>query len=276
VTAVAITHPVELVALEIETSGGVEKLRCTPGHPLFETGRGQFVAAEDLSPGDGLALADDRTATIRDIGHEDALPGETFTTYNFAVDDSHRYFVGRAGVWAHNAGGVCSELASVYRKALRKSGKSEEATAAVVDRLAKMLAKPGADVKAIEAEIKKARIEGITGEELLKQSREKAGPRSTKRRPAWKSSNTGDTSSNSRLLRKNMAGQLKDGEDAHHIVQSTHPRASASRDLLDKYQIDVNSAENGVGLLPTGDKPAHHGHQLHSHDAIDAVSCARP
>ncbi|MFN5529210.1 MAG: AHH domain-containing protein, partial [Planctomycetaceae bacterium] len=70
----------------------------------------------------------------------------------------------------------------------------------------------------------------------------------------------------------NMADAIKAGEDAHHIVQSTHPRAEAARKLLDKYQIDINDAVNGVGLRPTGPKPAHHGHGLHSHDAIDRVT----
>jgi A nuclease family of the HNH/ENDO VII superfamily with conserved AHH len=88
----------------------------------------------------------------------------------------------------------------------------------------------------------------------------------------WKSSNLGDTSKNAALLRKNLGDALKKGEDAHHIVQSTHPRAEVARKLLDKYQIDINDAANGVGLKPSGPKPAHHGHGLHSHDAIDRVT----
>lgn len=55
------------------------------------------------------------------------------------------------------------------------------------------------------------------------------------------------------------------------VFQSTHLRAAAARKLLDKYQIDINDAVNGVGLKPSGAKPAHHGHGLHSHDAIDRV-----
>ncbi len=89
---------------------------------------------------------------------------------------------------------------------------------------------------------------------------------------AWKSSNAWDTAKNSKLLRENMGDAIKAGEDAHHIVQSTHARAGAARKLLDKYQIDINDAVNGVGLKPSGPKPAHHGHGLHSHDAIRRVT----
>ncbi|XZE21304.1 AHH domain-containing protein [Pirellulaceae bacterium SH449] len=88
----------------------------------------------------------------------------------------------------------------------------------------------------------------------------------------WQSSIAWDTARNSTLLRKNMGDAVKAGEGAHHIVQSTHARAAASRKLLDKYQIDINDAVNGVGLKPSGPKPAHHGHGLHSHSGIDQVN----
>ena len=68
-----------------------------------------------------------------------------------------------------------------------------------------------------------------------------------------------------------MGDAVEDGQDAHHIVLSTDDRTKASRRLLDRYQIDINDAANGIGLKPTGAKPAHHGHGLHSNDAIDRV-----
>lgn len=68
-----------------------------------------------------------------------------------------------------------------------------------------------------------------------------------------------------------MGSAVKSGEDAHHIVASTHRRAADARKILDKYQIDINDAANGVGLKPTGARPAHHGTGLHSHRGIDAV-----
>lgn len=88
----------------------------------------------------------------------------------------------------------------------------------------------------------------------------------------WKSSQTFDTSKNSALLRKNLGSAVNAGEDAHHIVASTHGRATDARKLLDKYQIDINDAANGVSLKPTGAKPAHHGTGLHSYAGIDAVT----
>jgi hypothetical protein len=69
-----------------------------------------------------------------------------------------------------------------------------------------------------------------------------------------------------------MGDELKPGQDAHHIVQSTHRRSDAARKLFDKYQIDINDAVNGVGLKPTDKKPAHHGHGLNSYDAIRRVT----
>jgi hypothetical protein len=80
------------------------------------------------------------------------------------------------------------------------------------------------------------------------------------------------TGINSRRLRRNMGSAVKEGQDAHHIVASTHDRAEDARAILDKYQVDINDAVNGVGLKPTGSKPAHHGHGLHSHAGIDAVT----
>ncbi len=68
-----------------------------------------------------------------------------------------------------------------------------------------------------------------------------------------------------------MGSAVKPGEDAHHIVASTHERAAEARAILDKYHIDINDAANGVGLKSTGDRPAHHGNGLHSHDGIDKV-----
>lgn len=96
--------------------------------------------------------------------------------------------------------------------------------------------------------------------------------------PNWRSTQTNDTKVNAKILRRNLG--LKDGDlrEAHHIVASTHRRAQSARDLLDAYQIDINSAENGVALV--GGKgagreidPRHHrGGQLHSLAGIEVVN----
>ena len=88
----------------------------------------------------------------------------------------------------------------------------------------------------------------------------------------WKSSQTWNTAANSRILRKNMGALAKKGEEAHHIIQSTHPRAARAREILETYQIDINSAVNGVSLPPNGPRPSHRGQGLHSYSAIDRIT----
>jgi RHS repeat-associated protein len=90
--------------------------------------------------------------------------------------------------------------------------------------------------------------------------------------PTWRSTQTGDTSANSKILRGNLGLETGDGLDAHHLVPSTHSKAAPARKLLEEHQIDINDAVNGVGLKATGDRPAHHGQQLHSHAAIKAIN----
>jgi len=53
----------------------------------------------DLNPGDGVTTANGGSATITANLRERAPPGQTFTTYNFEVEEFHTYFVGAAGVW---------------------------------------------------------------------------------------------------------------------------------------------------------------------------------
>lgn len=85
----------------------------------------------------------------------------------------------------------------------------------------------------------------------------------------WKSTQKWDTSKNSKILRKNLGEEAVAGKEAHHIVQSTAKRQQVqqARDILDKYQIDINAAENGVPLAP-GD---HRGVGLHSHRTQNKV-----
>ena len=67
----------------------------------------------------------------------------------------------------------------------------------------------------------------------------------------WKSTQTWDTAKNAKILRKSMERDhavFGPGEEPHHLVQGTDPRAADARALLDKYHIDVNGAENGIKL----------------------------
>ena len=88
---------------------------------------------------------------------------------------------------------------------------------------------------------------------------------------SWKSTQTENTSKNAQILRDNMekAGEkFGDDEQAHHIVLGRHERAKPARDILDKYRIDINSADNGVRLP----KEIHQGTRLHSNRAIDEIN----
>jgi len=64
-------------------------------------------------------------------------------------------------------------------------------------------------------------------------------------------SNTGDTGRNAEILRRNMGVGKTPGLEAHHIVPSTHQfdAARRAREILKRFGIDINAAENGV-LLP--------------------------
>jgi hypothetical protein len=74
-------------------------------------------------------------------------------------------------------------------------------------------------------------------------------------------------------LRKNLGLAPGDPRHAHHIVPGkagTTPAANRARELLTEYQIDINDAANGVGLLPHG-KPSHYEIGLHTEKAIERV-----
>jgi hypothetical protein len=237
------THPIELYHLTIVTADGRrERLGTTGNHPFYEASERRFVPARELRPGCRVVTVTGAIAEVEAVEVHTAAAGESFTTYNIEVEEDHTYHVGELGTWVHN-------LTKEECLALVKRVADGDETAILP--LRKGLAE-------------KPELRELVPEEWL---RRVDAPSSL-----WRSSNTWDTAKNSQLLRDNMADAIKAGEDAHHIVQSTHPRAEAARKLLDKYQIDINDAVNGVGLRPSGPKPAHHGHGLHSHDAIRRVT----
>lgn len=64
------------------------------------------------------------------------------------------------------------------------------------------------------------------------------------------------------------AGEVfAEGEHAHHIVASTHKDAQRARDILNRFKIDINSAENGIRL-----SEAEHLGDLRSLTAIQQVT----
>jgi hypothetical protein len=90
----------------------------------------------------------------------------------------------------------------------------------------------------------------------------------------WKSTQAWDTTRNGRILRRSMERDhvhFGPGDEPHHIVQGTDPRAAGARALLDKYHIDVNGAENGLKLT----RRIHQTSGLQRGEAIDGVTARR-
>jgi hypothetical protein len=91
--------------------------------------------------------------------------------------------------------------------------------------------------------------------------------------PHWKQSKPSRA-----VLNERLGGVLGDELDAHHIVAGDLARAAPARQLLDKYQIDINDPANGVLLKGGPGAPAttlprrHRGSGLHSHRGVDAVT----
>jgi hypothetical protein len=132
VLSTVVTHPTRLyhVRLVVQGTKSFETLSGTGEHPFYVVNRSVFVPAKELQQGDILSLSDGRTALLAEVAIENAKPGETFTTYNFEVADHHTYFVGKSGVWVHNAGNPCDRAFDVFVQA-KRAGKSD--TDAVLD-----------------------------------------------------------------------------------------------------------------------------------------------
>ncbi|MFB6711749.1 Hint domain-containing protein [Streptomyces sp. NPDC056237] len=77
---------------------GSTRLRATPEHPFWVIGKG-WTEAQSLRPGDRLRSLDDGATRVTSVARG-AAPAEVF---NFAVENSHTYFVGDAKVLVHNA-----------------------------------------------------------------------------------------------------------------------------------------------------------------------------
>jgi hypothetical protein len=108
---------------------------------------------------------------------------------------------------------------------------------------------------------------GLTDDRLFTIGVEEARRESDK----WKSSQTWDTTKNAKILRKSMErdhSYFGPGEEPHHIVQGTDPRAADGRALLDRYHIDLNGAENGIKLT----RQIHQTRGLQRRKAIEAVT----
>ena len=116
-----VSHPAELFHVGVDRDGdhrADETISGTGSHPWYvlTPGRVGFVPARELQSGDILSLRDGTRAWVADKTREVAPPGQTFTTYNFAVADHHTYFAGVGGVWVHNLCGEALDRAIAFNK----------------------------------------------------------------------------------------------------------------------------------------------------------------
>lgn len=113
-----VTHPTVLhtVALDHDGDGYPdEEIQGTGEHPFWEVRGQKWTEMRDLEKGSILVLLDQRQSTVLSNNKQNAPPGESFTTYNFEVEDFHTYFVGQSGVWVHNTGkSPCDEVFSAF------------------------------------------------------------------------------------------------------------------------------------------------------------------
>jgi hypothetical protein len=142
-----VTHPTRLYRLRyrarehlqhgprasVEDAGDAEgdeepsELVATGEHPFYVVDRAAFVPMEQLKKGDQLSLAGGELAEVLALEFEKPAPSGTYTTYNLEVSDFSTYFVGREGVWVHNAASqACQRLHSIYRM-MRARGLGVEA-----------------------------------------------------------------------------------------------------------------------------------------------------
>jgi RHS repeat-associated protein len=77
-----------------------ETIKATLSHPFWLATESRWISASDLRPGSIVALRDGSFAIVRDVKTEHLSEPET--TYNFAVERDHTYFVGSSGILVHN------------------------------------------------------------------------------------------------------------------------------------------------------------------------------
>jgi len=130
VTAVHVRPDVPTLALGIESDGvGSSVLTTTAEHPLWSATAGGFVQAAAIVPGDWLMTADGEWAYVT----SSAYTGRTETVYNLTVDDAESYYVGEAGVLAHNTP-ICWKSSKQFGHTFKEHGAGAKRTQSLTDR----------------------------------------------------------------------------------------------------------------------------------------------
>ncbi len=89
---------VTVESVDAEGAARRETIGTTDEHPWRLVG-GDWAETAELYPGAELVAADGRRAVVVSVVRTDRVE----RTYNFEVEGFHTYFVGEAGLWAHNA-----------------------------------------------------------------------------------------------------------------------------------------------------------------------------
>jgi hypothetical protein len=76
-------------------NGAEQDLICTPGHPVWVESRGDYVAADEIQPGETLRDGSQQILQVLRVWVED-LP-RAIEVYNFEVDQDHTYFAASPG-----------------------------------------------------------------------------------------------------------------------------------------------------------------------------------
>ncbi|MCG8422123.1 MAG: HINT domain-containing protein, partial [Proteobacteria bacterium] len=120
VVQIFVTHDAEVLEVVLlQANGDKQTLVVTPEHPL--QGVDGWAPVGELNIGEQVS-ANDGWANIISM----ASLEERQTVYNFEVEGTHTYFVGTAGVWAHNTcaargGGQAPKLLNAVPKSVRNT-----------------------------------------------------------------------------------------------------------------------------------------------------------
>lgn len=107
-------HGRRIVDIALDGAGRHEVLGATPGHPFYVEGHG-WTDAGKLHAGDRVESGTGRTLRVRSVTARAGVSD----TYNFEVERTHTYFVGKLRAWVHNA---CSEGGSATKGGLPSNG----------------------------------------------------------------------------------------------------------------------------------------------------------
>jgi len=242
-----VTHPTSLQHLKLDHDGdGVadQTISGTAEHPFWEANAKQWIAMGDLRIGQRLSLISGTQSYILANQRQNAPPGETFTTYNFEVEDFHTYFVGDSGVWVHNEGAPCERALSIFNNFLKREG--DDYWRAYERSMARY-------PKDLTPEIRLR---------VFNEAREKyfANAAGGGIQPPWSklTDQTLGRGGDSSILGKNLEaiGVARPGPGTvagHHIVAHGDQRAVNIRSILQREGIDIDEAANGV-FLPRSSK----------------------